>query len=258
MRYLFCILCVLHVLAVHLLAQQAVVTTPATHVNESFYESFGTQWGVQGKGWFFNWGGGGGVVPPFGGFDPAAGGSMGFGFGGNGISGNFGLDWASGNSRSITSTSPSVTLPNGGYGGIIDTTYRPFITEITPVVGESGIAKKLREYGRPPYRLEHVSEERLQKVQAAELTANVQSYSGESSATRGANSLAEIRRFQAAEDLAKQQELATLLQKGAELETAGDFKGAASYYAKAAVRMSGTEQAKLMQKSRQLRTGKIQ
>ena len=41
-----------------------------------------------------------------------------------------------GSNRSISSTSPSVTMPNGGFGSISSGTLRPFVTGFTPIVGQ--------------------------------------------------------------------------------------------------------------------------
>ena len=74
-------------------------------------------------------------MPPFGNFDPNAGLRTGVGFGGGGVSGNLGLTFNQGSSRSISSTTPSLTTTNGYPGSITSQTMRPFVTGITPVVG---------------------------------------------------------------------------------------------------------------------------
>jgi hypothetical protein len=190
--------------------------------------------------------------PPFGGFDPNSGARVGFGFGGGGVRGQFSLYAAQGSSRSISGTSGVLTLPNGGFGTVIDSTYRPFITQITPVLGESSVAKILREHGVPriPYR----AEEPPQSVQDDTSPASqIKTARSTSSAEQGAASLSEIRRQLAAEDAAREAEFQQILDEAQALETQGDFKGAASVYARAAMRKEGSEQDKLLQYSRSLR-----
>ena len=74
--------------------------------------------------------------PPFGNFDPNSGLRSGVAFGGNGVNGTLGFTFGQGSSRTITSTTPSVTLMDGVPGGITSQTIRPFVTGITPVVGD--------------------------------------------------------------------------------------------------------------------------
>jgi hypothetical protein len=241
-------------------AQQSVVGTPFASASDSFSESIGTQWGIKGPGWFFNWGGGN-AVPPFGGFDPNSGLQGGFGFGGNGMRGRFGFTAAQGSTRGFSSTSPMVVVPNGGVGGIIDTNYRPFVTEIVPVVGESAVAAKLRQYGRPPYRLaadqetaaKSSAENSKASLVAETNTSSESQFTGQSSAARGSQSLAEIRRQLAAEDATREAELAAILASADQLESAGDKSAAASQYAKAAYRVEGSRRQELLLKARTLR-----
>ncbi len=116
------------------LAQQVTVSTPYTSVNDSFFEHMGTSWGAQGKNWFFQFGPSGNpnsAAPQFGLFDPSAGANLGFGWNGGGFLGNF----SQGSRRSFTSVTPSVTVPNGGTGMIMDTSVSPFVMGYIPVVG---------------------------------------------------------------------------------------------------------------------------
>ena len=116
------------------LAQQVTVSTPLTAVSDSFFEHTGTSWGAQGKNWFFQFGPPGnpnGAAPQFGGFNPSAGANFGFGLNGGGFLGNF----SQGSRRSFTSVTPSVTVPNGGVGMIMDASISPFVMGYIPVVG---------------------------------------------------------------------------------------------------------------------------
>lgn len=119
-------------------AQQVVVSTPFQSINDSFYENIGMTWGwnrmrPDGSGFFFN--GPGAALPPFGNHDPNSDGRFGFARTGRNGSGFFNFTFGQGNSRSITSTTPSVVVPNGYGGSISDTTQRPFVTGIIPVLG---------------------------------------------------------------------------------------------------------------------------
>ncbi len=118
--------------------QQVTVSSPHTAVSDSFYEYTGTSWGARGKNWFFQFGPPGnpnGAAPQFGGFNPSAGANFGFGFNGGGFLGTF----SQGSRRSFTSVTPSVTIPNGGTGMIMDTSVSPFVMGYVPVVGGAPI-----------------------------------------------------------------------------------------------------------------------
>lgn len=118
--------------------QQVTISSPHTAVSDSFYEHTGTSWGARGKNWFFQFGPRGnpyGAAPQFGGFDPSAGANFGFGFNGGGFLGAM----SQGSRRSFTSVTPSVTVPNGGTGMIMDTSITPFVMGYVPVVGGAPI-----------------------------------------------------------------------------------------------------------------------
>ena len=101
-------------------AQQVNVETPFHSVGHSYYEQIGVRWGLRGNGWFFN---SGGLAPvPFGGGDPNA--AAHFGFGGQ--NGFFTITAGQGSDRSLVSSSPSVTIMNGGQGYFSDTTQYNF------------------------------------------------------------------------------------------------------------------------------------
>ncbi len=113
--------------------QQVTVSTPYNQVTDSFFEHTGTSWGVRGNDWFFQFGPGSpnNAAPPFGGFDPSAGATFGFGGRGGGFLGNF----SQGSRRSFASVTPSLTVPNGGFGTISDVSVSPFVMGYIPVVG---------------------------------------------------------------------------------------------------------------------------
>ncbi len=117
--------------------QQATITTPLHTNSSSFFEQMGTQWGVNGPGFTFSFGGGGMARPGFGNPDPSAGIRSGWNWQSGPWSGYFNFLAAQGNSTSTVSQSPSITLPNGGTGYFSDTSQSPFVIGFMPVVGSA-------------------------------------------------------------------------------------------------------------------------
>ena len=115
------------------LGQNVVVGTPFNNVGDSFYEHSGVSGSWSNGNAFFNWGGGG-AVPPFGGYDPNGDARFGFNVGGL----NLGFTAGQGSSRFSSSQTPMVTVPNGGYGSMFSGTVTPFVTGFVPVVGADG------------------------------------------------------------------------------------------------------------------------
>ncbi len=117
-------------------AQQATVQVPYHGVSEGFFENTGTSWGLRGKNWFFSFGGSPlQAAPQFGGFDPGAGATVGFGFHRGNVSGYFQGHWSQGFRQSFTSQAPVVTLWNGAAGGVYDASQSPFVIGVIPYVG---------------------------------------------------------------------------------------------------------------------------
>ncbi|HAN96238.1 MAG TPA: hypothetical protein DCQ98_01810 [Planctomycetaceae bacterium] len=84
----------------------------------------------------FSQGSFGSAVPPFGGYDPGADAHLGFRVGGgNGPGFNFNLAMGQGSSRTGTVVDPTIVMPNGVPGMMFDGQFRPFVTGIVPVVG---------------------------------------------------------------------------------------------------------------------------
>jgi hypothetical protein len=247
-------------------AQQVNTGVTQTGVGDSFHETFGTAWSVRGRGWFANFGGGTpGVAPPFG-MNGGGGLSGGFGFGGGGVSGNLRFVAQQGSTRSIGSTSGSVTSLNGYPSYFFHGTQRPFITQITPVVGtppivvtESPLAMKLRQAGGPgglgiPYRREETPLTFGDNTPPAPggLQPGGLQPTG-SSAERGDLSVAEIRRRQAEADAVRGAELDRLLEEAERLEAEGDARGAANIYSRLAAKVEGAEREAVLNRARQLR-----
>ena len=114
-------------------AQMVHTSAPFPSIGSSYFESNSIGWSIQGQNWFANFGGGGPLLPPFGGM-PGGGLSGGFGFGGGGLSGNLGFNFSQGSSQSISSTTPSLTTMNGYPGSMSSGVVRPFVTGFTPIV----------------------------------------------------------------------------------------------------------------------------
>lgn len=115
-------------------AQLIQTTVPLQTINDSYGENIGVQWSLSGPNWFANSGGNGPLLPPFGGVPGGL--STGIGFRSGGVSGNLGLTLGQTSSRSINSTSASVTTMDGVPGFISSTVTRPFVTGFTPIVGD--------------------------------------------------------------------------------------------------------------------------
>lgn len=232
------------------IAQYSFTQTPFNTASHSFYENIGVSWGLQGKGWFANFGGAGGGVPAgFGGFDPNAQANVGVGFRGQGISGHFALTAGQGSDRTMTSTTPGVTVPNGGIGFFSDVQQRPFVMGVIPIVGEG--VSPVR------WRLERMAEQGDSPGVGGSDSDRPQGSGGggsssSSTAERGDLSVAAIKAQQAAEEEAKAAEVAELLQKAREYEAAGKTASAKIQYRRAALRATGTQQQEIAAKLREL------
>lgn len=257
------------------LAQQATVGAPAPVVGHSYYENFGLQWGVRGNGWFFN---SGGPAPyPFGGMG-GGGASLGGRFGGGGLNGGFRLTAEQGSSTMMSSQSPSVTVMNGGTGYFSDTTIRPFVTGLIPVVGNKPTAPQLPGVQAVPINPVHQRLARLEaegrlaapkpaaekpdaaKDAAAEadkpaplvLGGGGAIAGGPSSAERGDLSVAEIQARRAAATSNAEAEVAGYIAK-AEAALADGKPGVARvYFQMAARRTTGERQQELLARIDQL------
>lgn len=116
-------------------AQMINSTVPFNGLNSSFFETSGVNWSLRGPNAFANFGGRGPLLPPFGNADPNGGLRGGVGFGGGGVSGSLGFQFAQGSSQSITSSAPSLTTMDGYPGSFSAGVIRPFVLGYTPIVG---------------------------------------------------------------------------------------------------------------------------
>ncbi|MFM8253457.1 MAG: hypothetical protein ACKOBW_17865 [Planctomycetota bacterium] len=257
-------------------AQQTTLIVPQGLVSDSFYESIGINWGLRGNGpgggWFFQ-NGGGAPLPGFGGFVPGSGASFGFGASGPQGGYHFHIFGSQGSSRSFTSSSAMLTLPNGGVGSIQAGSWVPFVTGWVPVVGDgqplvvrSPLKERLErlqagETGAPSPRSNGHSSTRSisrpattvmsdREVAPAKFVALSQGGAGQltpthshSSANHGDISVAEIRRQNALADEARQEEIARevtrLVAMGQDAEEQRKFGAARTFYRQAFNRASG-------------------
>ena len=233
-------------------AQYSRIEAPSGSIGNSFYENIGVSWGLQGNGWFARFGGAPGVTPPFGGFDPAAQGQFGAGFRSGGVSGFLNFTAGQGSDSSIVSQSPSVVVPNGGFGFVSDTLQRPFVLGIVPVLGDEpvspvkqALSRLEAEGGIQRLGRDDDSQEGLKLGGKPSAPAPSGGSGGNSSAERGDMSVAEIRARQAAENAVAAAEIDALVEKAAQSESAGKLGLARIYFRQAHRRATGSRQTEL-------------
>ena len=122
--------------------QMVTTSVPYQTSSSGFFENNSINWSLRGKNWFAN--SGGSPLPPFGGM--AGGGAIagglwgGIGFASGGVRGRLGFNLSQGSTRSFSSTTPSLTTMNGYPGSISSGVLQPFVTGISPVVGNYAVA----------------------------------------------------------------------------------------------------------------------
>ena len=252
-------------------AQQATVTTPFHSSSNSFFEQIGTQWGVRGPNFHFQFGGGPGMGrPAFGNPDPTAGIRSGWAWQSGPWSADFNFIAAQGNRSSMISQAPSVTLPQGGTGFFSDTSQSPFVIGFVPVVGGapqlpfspvslpagfglpySNVGPAYPEQGNP--RVQAMLQARAEGGRPAEraapgnprTTVEPERAPGPpapgrpSTAEAAAPSVAEARLMHQQEQAAAQGEAMQLLERGITAEESGKAGVARIYYRMAADRAEG-------------------
>jgi hypothetical protein len=248
-------------------AQYSAIATPLHNVGSGYYERMGVGFGGNiGNNVFFNNGGAGNALPPFGGANVGGGANFGFGLRGGGANLNFGFAADSGYNAGMSSVSPSVTVPNGGTGAFYDVQQRPFVTGLVPMVGHfaPGIGQT---YVEP--RVVSPLAERLSRLEAqggprstparnvgdgrpASLISPSPRHTA-STAERGELSLAEIRAAQTSKVDVQATELEALLEAARLREEAGDLGQALIDYGRAACRVTGLQREEIRAKMRSLR-----
>jgi hypothetical protein len=283
------IACVIASHALPVLAQQTTVGTGMNNVGDGFFEGVGVGFSARGPNWFFN-NGGGGAIPPVGGFNPNAGATLGFGFQGPGFSGSMNIGAAQGSTRGMSSTAGSVTVPNGGMGSISDLTLVPFVTSVVPVVG-GAVDQSIPHFGMiaPANTGSRSSlfDERIARLSGGEKPTPISSSSSStgdapgsgrmnsssssadpakdpqtqllataqqsSAGQSGGGSIAEIRRKQAAEDAKLNQEIQSLFDQARAAKAAGKTGVAKIYYEQAARKATGAQKEEALAAIRALR-----
>lgn len=253
------------------LGQQMTIGAPFSTVREGFFEHIGTQWALQGRNWFAQFGGADLARPTIGGFQPGAGIQGGFGFGGPGWNGQWQFTAGQGNTRTFTSGSPSVTVMNGATGYVADVSLSPFVIGLIPVVGTGGLspwvgaAPGMRVAGPQPvpwvpapgsskaarFLADGGSSSPPGGANAAQVGSSRPAAPArdprearlaeaqQSSAGQAAPSVAEARALRQAETQQANQEALEWFQRGQQAEQEGKPKVAIIYYRMAAQRASG-------------------
>lgn len=141
--------------------QQANIGVPFGQANNSFFEQSGVGFGLRGPGFFFQQNGFGQAVPPFGGFAPNAGANLGFAVNNGPNQAFFNFAFGQGARSSFTSSTPSVTIGNGGFGSFSAGEWTPFVIGAIPVVGDAPMAGGV-PFG--PAGTSSILEERLSRL----------------------------------------------------------------------------------------------
>lgn len=131
---------------------QVAVSTRFNTINDSFFERIGVNFGFNLRGSNgirglnplgqvtndiqFRQGSFDSARPQFGGYDPNADATIGFGRSGRAGDALFNFAFGQGSTRTNTVQEPTVVLFNGQTGSVSDTTQRPFVTGIIPVVSQ--------------------------------------------------------------------------------------------------------------------------
>lgn len=254
-------------------AQQATIGAPFGQANHSFFEQSGVGFNIRGPGFFFQQNSFGQALPPFGGFDPAAGANFGFALGNGQTQAAFNFAFGQGSRSSFVSQSPSVTIGNGGFGAFSAGSWTPFVAGAVPIVGDApGMGVPFGPAGSPS-----ILDERLSRIQAEPPSASAtpgspapaiavdpaldpfQNQLATARATNGgaaAPSVASIRQARAADREAqlqvRQSEIDTLIAEAESALAAGKPRVARIYFQQAARRATGEQQATLNDRIEQL------
>ena len=275
--------------------QSVLVSTPFTTVNDSFYERIGVNFG-------FNLRGGGNVVgldpfgnptpngdiqfrqgsfdaaiPAFGGFDANAQATAGAAILGGAGDVFLGFAAGTGSNRTIVTQTPIVNLMNGQPGFVSDSSVRPFVTSVIPVVGgtnfptppwpsarptqQSMLKDTIQQYYQQQEMLKKTGTRIKPSLPVKTAKANFApedklslklAASRGSSAGQGDFSVAEIRRRKAALDQAKEavsnHEVLALIEQARGAEDIGKSGLAKLYYQQAERRATGELKQELAEK----------
>ena len=227
--------------------QQINVASPFQSANHSFYENHGVNFGFSLSGGSgngsrvfgllpggqatpnigFNQGSAGVAIPAFGGFDPNS--SARFGFGrrsANGSGYSLGFNLAKGSTRTQTSITPSLTLPNGGIGNFSTGQISPFVTSVVPVVGiDNGVTRAVASGGLRPFDATRIENDQTAHS-GSESGSNESGAASQSSANYGDASVESIKAAKADAELSDERELQNQLQQARIANDAKDYRQA--------------------------------
>lgn len=260
-------------------AQQVTVSTPLIGVQDNFYEHFNIGWSFRSRSprssMFFNFGSP--AIPPFGGFNPNADARIGIAQQWGDPVFGLGIRAGTGRTATMTMTAPMITMMNGVPGSIQDVTMRPFVTGLIPVVGAYAMYPTMPVYTAPPMTRISPLAERLGRLQYEKShgVGTRAPQDGElalgndgddeaislapanpiraSTAERGDVSVAEIRRRQAAEQSAQEQEIERLIAEARDAEAAGQLGIARVRYQQAAAKADGERRRELLASAARLK-----
>ena len=223
--------------------QQINVQSPFNSVGSSFNENFGVNFGFSLAGGNPNGTGSrivglsptgqlgqsigfsqnNNVTPTFGGFDPGSAATFGFARqSSNGSGFSLGFNLSQGSTRTSSSFTPSVTIPNGGFGTFNSGFLSPFVTSVTPVVGtDNGVTRGISSGQLRPY--DAVAAER-KKIERRASSSSVGSKYTESSAMYGDLSVAEIKARRKAEENSNAEELELAIENVKQATRVEDYR----------------------------------
>ncbi len=246
-------------------AQQVTVATPFHGISDSFFEHTGVNWAFNYKGLRGSFGRPNMAAAGFGNFDPNAGISGGFAVRGRGFNGHLNFNASQGFRQSFITEVPSVTLMNGYPGRISDSSSRPFVMGLIPVVGDAPMlggfpsAGMPRPFNSPGYlpspprndrvrqMLQQLAEQeqaeaeqrrpRVEPIPADSSSATARasresdsSAADSSSAGRAVASVAEAQRLFRQEQAAREKKAEGYLRRGLAAEQDGRTRSAVAYY----------------------------
>jgi hypothetical protein len=194
--------------------------------------------------------------PPFGNHDPNSDARFGYGTSGNGGAFNFNFVAGQGSNRTNTATIPSVVVYNGQNASVSDTSQRPFVTGIIPVVNDRRVMLENLQRAKAEYSakqalldVEQQREDQLAKDQErARLSA-----SDERKRTIDAPLiLSDDVQTPPPVKSTRAEEVRRLVGKAEQLERDGKTTAAVIYYREAARKATGAQLGRLRAKIRQL------
>lgn len=230
----------------------ANVGVPFGAGNDAFFERFGVNMQLNGRGFFFNLGGFNNAIPQFGGFQPGAGAAGGLGFGGNGVNGQVGFDFSQGSRRSNVSQSVSGTLMNGQGLVVSDTSQSPFVVNVGP---PPLLARPGAEGGGLPWKQQlegHVPKQESSGASPPQEPRAAAAASPRPASDNPIRSVAEIRRERQAQQVTNDDEARRNFARGRQAEEDGKPGVARIYYRLAVEKAAGELREEVLQRLRAL------